>query len=286
MRRAQKVGRAKGLMGSMVICIMLMGVMPIPPIVRAESNYYVAGTARWASNHQPVMETDVRLRNLETNESIYTVTDNNGYYQFNLSDFENEVQDGDYLEVYVMTSNGFAKPILLEFAPLYLPGNTFTIDPWVYSFPPIGIWLFFPINLNIVNRQSKDSVYLMCANGDYYLPQGYGLVELRAAYSYYDCAKNVPEQTTYSVTLSYTFSVICVQDPQKTQIKNAVCQYTISAGEEKQYDPYLAITLGSDYDEKVLTLKGAVDCVVMEGQTIVDHWYYEELYAGYKFYWT
>jgi len=250
-----EASRAKAtiiLIGLFVIGI----VMPVPRIVKGENVLYVAGTVTIDGSTEHANGWDVRLRNLETNESIYTVTNETGHYIFELEDFENGCEDGDYLEILVQNPNYFTKGVYVEYAPSYMAGNTINADVVAYPLPAFGTWCFQVMDLNVVNRQSKYSVYYMCANGDHYLPEGDAFVELRAGYSYYDCAKNVPNGKTYSVRIYYYFEITLGLYPWLEQEDSATLQYTISPGEEKQSDPYLSITLDSDYNNKQLSFHG------------------------------
>lgn len=234
----------------LTICLMIAVLIPIQAV--ADEPYYINGTVKTSDTGQPVTYTNVQIKNMRTNETQNTTTDNQGTFHYNLVGFQQGWQSGDYFYITSTPPLGYSNyGCALLFDILGMISHNRAMDSYCYPNNPEDPWTDDMGSLNCANRQISPNNFIWISHDDgVHIPTistgSWQTLLFRLGYSYYDDSgsnwPSVPsDPNTFHIRIYDQFDVKNAENAAVVyDSKMAICGYDITkGGNEKRFDPYL-----------------------------------------------
>ncbi|MEM4730050.1 MAG: carboxypeptidase-like regulatory domain-containing protein [Thermoplasmata archaeon] len=296
MRRAQRVGRAKVLMGMTVIWILMVGSNPFKVV--GEEHYYITGYVTTSDGNGSTANIEISFLNIRTCEVKSTTTDEEGYYVFDATTFQQGFIEGDDVEIST-SGNPFGYEgsfkLITSDDRMFLYHN---IECNIMLFPSIPQpWSDTILNIHVSCRRDSNVIKWSRQPGLVYVPQSSGSIMVRAFYSCWDDGYSYfPQQDpTYNVKIDSYFCIYN-KDDNIYYFPDVECQggpftleyNTFWGDHEQQIDPYITIDLPYDANRDYLVIYTMVQLTLTNKwtQEIEQYWCIQDSLNGIRYEWS
>lgn len=216
MRLVQRVEGARIINGTVTILLLLMTNMVCS--VKGDTFQAIDGTVADAETNELLSDIEIAFTNERTLETIYDITDDNGYFYINLNDFIQGWQYGDIINLLVLPTGGYAQ----YFTSIIIPDDwsiAITIDIRlvydIYNENVIYPWIDYTTQwqLNCINNDASlnpDIVWAHIDNCIIHIPDAdpdYDGVEIQGGLRIEDDGDWVTPGQTWKVYAQYYMKI-------------------------------------------------------------------------------
>ncbi|MEM4730121.1 MAG: hypothetical protein QXH42_10245 [Thermoplasmata archaeon] len=239
MRRAQRVGRAKVLMGGIIIGLMIMGWVPLP--MSADPINCIYGFVTAEDTGQPITDLEILFTNERTSETIAAETNEMGYYYISLDDFQQGWNPGDYILFDPEELENYYVCHAELFLSLNIPNYAYQMDlidtpiPSQSGYEPVH---FGSLAIHNRNRDQSHLNFAYSSGNTVYLDQDSSGVDILATSCWTDDGSGLSPGQSYTVYVTFEMKTRYHKlGGAWTRNDRIDRQYDISYGENNNRNP-------------------------------------------------
>jgi hypothetical protein len=277
--------KMRKILASVALCVLFAGMVPLNVV--GDDSFDITGTLTCDDTGDPLANIEISFTNLRTQEIEYATTNSTGVYQFNLSEFNDNWMDGDYIAIHpapAVQRHGYICSVILNALEQHIHCDL------TESLLAGELAMF----IGVSNRQSNTNNIMTNIDDDqhidFYVSHAQDL-HVYTSCSYYDDAlTNLPDHSaTYNVSIYYYIKVTV--NGWAYYPENSLQMYydTVYNGNEVQRDPLIEVSLDyNNYNLQPFNIWGSIHLIVknMNTQPEVENWYQQVIITGVKYDWN